>query len=94
MPACRFVAEAPRTLGALIRVRKRVLRGNRKLAAAPPPGEGTGTTLRAALRQPARWPDLAVFAGVALWVRLTLALEGRTAVPRWDRDERPARPAP
>jgi glycosyltransferase involved in cell wall biosynthesis len=87
VPACRFVAEAPRTLGALVRVRKRVMRGTRALAVGRPPGEGSRAMLRAALLHPARWPDLAVFAAVALWVRLSLAREGRAPGPRWVRDE-------
>ncbi|THD82302.1 glycosyltransferase [Aliigemmobacter aestuarii] len=91
---CRFVAEAPRTLAALVRVRKRVLRGNQALTARRPPGEGGRALLRAALRHPSRWPDLAVFAGVALWVRLSLAVERRAAVPHWDRDEATRVPRP
>lgn len=87
VPACRFVAEAPRRLGALVKVRRRVMRGTRALVAGRPPGEGGRAMLRAALRHPARWPDLSVFVLVALWVRLTLALEDRTMAPRWDRDE-------
>lgn len=87
--ACRFVAESPRRLATVVRVRKRVLRGNRALGAAAPPGEGSRAMLRTALRHPARWPDLAVFVLVSLWVRLSLALELGRPVPRWDRDEAP-----
>jgi glycosyltransferase involved in cell wall biosynthesis len=94
VPACRFVAEAPRTLGALVRVRGRVLRGNRLLAARRPPGEGGRALLRAALCRPIRWPDLAVFVLVALWVRLSLALECRASAPRWDRDDATRAPRP
>jgi glycosyltransferase involved in cell wall biosynthesis len=94
VPACRFVAEAPRTLRALVRVRKRVMRGTRALAANRPTGEGGRAMLRTALRRPARWPDMAVFTAVALWVRLSLALEGRTPDPRWARDETTRAPRP
>lgn len=87
VPACRFVAEAPRRLATLVRVRKRVLRGNRALGAKAPAGEGSCAMLRAAFRRPARWPDLAVFVLVSLWVRLSLALERGRPAPRWDRDE-------
>lgn len=92
VPGCRFVAEAPRTLGALVRVRKRVLRGNRALSAGRPKGEGGRALLRAALRHPARWPDLVVFVLVALWVRLSLALDGTKDAPRWARDDTTRRP--
>jgi glycosyltransferase involved in cell wall biosynthesis len=94
VPACRFVAEAPRSLKPLIRVRKRVLRGNRALGAAAPPGEGGRAMLRAALRQPARWPDVALFVLVSLWVRLSLALERGRPPARWDRDETRRVPRP
>lgn len=92
VPACRFVAEAPRSLAALVRVRCRVMRGNRALPAARPKGEGGRMMLRAALRRPSRWPDLAVFALVSLWVRLTLALESPVPTTRWDRDEATRQP--
>ncbi|QYZ69218.1 glycosyltransferase family 2 protein [Neotabrizicola shimadae] len=83
---CRFIARAPRTLAALIRTRRRSLRGTRALRAARPAGEGAHPMLRAALAHPAWWPDLAVFLGVAAWVRLLLALEPRSAARRWERD--------
>ena len=86
VPECRFVAQAPRTLPALIKTRRRSLRGTRALQTARPAGEGARPMLRAALAHPTQWPDLAVFLGVAAWVRLLLALEPRSAERRWERD--------
>lgn len=86
VPACRFTALAPRSLGGLIRVRRRVVRGNRALGLVRPAGEGSGGVLRAGLRHPARWADLLIFAAVALWVRLTLAIERPNPAPLWERD--------
>ncbi|NBZ89187.1 glycosyltransferase [Stagnihabitans tardus] len=87
VPACRFTARAPRSLGALIQTRRRSLRGARAVTALrpAPKGEGPRAMLRAALMRPARWPDLVVFAAVMLWVRLLLALEQGKATT-WERD--------
>lgn len=88
VPACRFVALAPRSLPALIQTRRRALRGARAITAqgrAAPRGEGPRAMLRAALLRPSLWPDLAVFVAVMAWVRLCLALEtGKAAT--WERD--------
>ncbi len=88
VPTCAFVARAPRTLGALVQTRRRSLRGARAVTAlgrAAPKGEGARRMLGAALLQPARWGDLAVFLGVMVWVRLLLATERTTT--RWERDQ-------
>lgn len=83
---CRFVAQAPRTLAALIRTRRRSLRGTRALIHARPKGEGARPMLRSALAHPADWPDFAVFLGVSAWVRLLLAAEPRSPAHLWERD--------
>ncbi|AZL59905.1 glycosyltransferase [Tabrizicola piscis] len=88
VPACRFVAHAPRTLRALVQTRRRSLRGARAITAMgrpAPVGEGSHAMLRAALARPSRWPDLAVFLAVMAVVRLLLATERDTA-QRWERD--------
>ncbi|NUB46447.1 glycosyltransferase [Fertoebacter nigrum] len=96
VPACGFVAHAPRSLRALVQTRRRSLRGARAVTAlgrAAPAGERPRAMLRAALFRPARWPDVVVFAGVMIWVRLLLATE-RNAAPRWERDLTNRIPAP
>lgn len=88
VPGCRFVAFAPRTMAALVQTRRRSLRGARAVTAmgrTAPSGEGPRAMLRTALSRPARWPDLAVYLAVMVWVRLLLATERGTA-PRWERD--------
>lgn len=87
IPACRFIARAPRTLSALVQTRCRSLRGARAITALgrkEPAGQGPRRMLRAALGQPQRWGDLAVFIAVMLWTRLILATE--RSAPRWERD--------
>ena len=88
VPACRFVARAPRSLPSLIQTRCRSLRGARAVSDMGRPAplyEGPRHMLRAALSQPRRWLDLLVFATVMAWVRLRLATE--RAAPRWERDQ-------
>ena len=92
VPACRFVARAPRTLNALVQTRRRSLRGARAVSAlgrSTPKGEGARRMLGSAVLQPARWIDLSVFLVVMAWVRLLLATEGKTKRPtlRWERDQ-------
>jgi glycosyltransferase involved in cell wall biosynthesis len=89
VPACCFVARAPRSLRALIATRRRSLRGTRAVTAGgrpAPRGEGAAAMLRAGLPRPGLWPALAVYAAVMLWVRLLLALERPAARTRWERD--------
>jgi glycosyltransferase involved in cell wall biosynthesis len=86
VPGCRFVAQVPRTLAALVRTRRRSVRGTRALGRTRPRGEGAGVLLRAALQRPDLWPDVAVYAAVGVWVRLLLKLERGAAAPRWERD--------
>lgn len=88
VPSCYFVARAPRSLRALIQTRRRTLRGARVISAMgrpAPAGEGSGAMLLAALLQPRRWLDVAVFVAVMLWVRLLLAIE--STAPHWERDQ-------
>ncbi|MEQ9259279.1 MAG: glycosyltransferase [Roseovarius sp.] len=87
VPACRFIARAPATLGSLARVRRRSLRGAREISAMglASPERGSPLALaRRALAHPASlWP-LAVYAAVNGWARLSLR---RAAAPhRWERD--------
>lgn len=95
VPDCSFLARAPRTLSALVRTRCRSLRGARAITALGrkgPPGEGAGPMLRAALGQPRRWVDVAVFIAVMLWARAILATE--RGAPRWERDQTNRPPLP
>lgn len=93
VPYCRFVAQAPRTLAALVRTRRRSMRGTRALGRARPAGEGAGRLVRAALLRPDLWPDVAVYAAVGGWVRLLLAFERGTSAARWERDTTTRTPA-
>jgi glycosyltransferase involved in cell wall biosynthesis len=96
VPTCRFVAFAPRTLPALVQTRRRSLRGARAVGGMgrkAPQGEGARAMLRLAMARPARWPDMAVFLTIAVWVRLLLAMDRSTA-PRWERDHTNRVPAP
>jgi len=93
VPACAFTAHAPRDLASLIRVRRRVLRGKRKLTAmglTPQQGKGGSSTKRALLHaaaNPRTWVGLAVYALVALSARAALATERTTATHTWERDD-------
>jgi glycosyltransferase involved in cell wall biosynthesis len=92
-PDCSFTARVPRDLSSLIRVRRRVLRGNRELArmgVLPQPrgaGSDTSGALRQVLTRPSLWAGLAVYALVGLVARAGLGLEGRLSAPRWERDD-------
>lgn len=100
VPGCSFTARAPRDLATLLRVRRRALRGSRALSHLPAPGGGAAVAalrmLRRAAPRPRLWPALAVYLAVMAQVRLALALEPRTAAPRWERDatNRTAAPRP
>jgi glycosyltransferase involved in cell wall biosynthesis len=92
-PECCFTARAPRDLASLIRVRRRVLRGNRELirmGMLAQPGDNVGTgpgLLRQVLARPQLWAGLAVYALVGLVARAGLEIEGRLAAARWERDD-------
>lgn len=89
VPECVFTARAPRTLGSLVRVRRRSLRGARQVSrlGMPSPERASATRMaRRVLSQPSELPSFAVFALVTAAVRLGLALEGTGAAGRWERD--------
>jgi glycosyltransferase involved in cell wall biosynthesis len=95
VPGCVFVARAPRTLGALLRVRRRSLRGARavsRLGLPSPEGGSARAMARRVLACPAEAPSVAVFAAVSACARLALALEPRGAAGRWERDLTSRRP--
>ena len=92
-PDCSFTARAPRDLGSLTRVRRRVLRGNRELIrmGVLPQRETAGSKgpglLRGLLLRPGLWTSLAIYTVVGLVARAGLEFEGRVSTPRWERDD-------
>jgi glycosyltransferase involved in cell wall biosynthesis len=89
VPDCVFTARAPRTLASLFRVRQRSLRGARRVSSLGKPSPEGASVLAMARRvaaQPAELPAFAVFAAIMAAVRVALAVEGRGAAPRWERD--------
>lgn len=92
-PDCCFTARVPRDLPTLIRVRRRVLRGNRELVrmgvlAQRDAADGMGAALlRQVLTRPHLWAGLAVYALVGLVARAGLETEGRRSARRWERDD-------
>lgn len=84
-----FVVSAPRTLAALLAVRRRVARGNRELADAHGAGASGGGTAGAlvglVLRRPLLLPAAAVFVGVTARARASAA--SASGVVAWERDE-------
>ena len=89
VPGCVFTARAPRTLGSLLRVRRRSLRGARAISRMGKPSPEGASALGMAARvaaRPAEFPAFAVFAAVMGVVRLALALEGRRSDASWERD--------
>lgn len=86
LPHCFFTAKAPATFRDLYKVRRRVHRGNRQLAAmgiASKDGGGTGGVVSAALKKPGLWAGLAAYAAVNALARRASRRE--TFV--WERDE-------
>ena len=89
VPDCVFTARAPRTLGSLLRVRQRSLRGARavsRMGKPSPEGASVIGMARRAAARPTDIPAFAVFAAVMATVRVSLALEGRRSGIRWERD--------
>ena len=84
----RFLVRAPRTLGALVRVRSRSYRGNRELETQDAcrqgaySGEAQGL-LRHVLARPALWADACVYLAITLAAR---GLSRRRSDTRWERD--------
>ncbi len=56
-------------------------------AARPTNGASFAIILRRALRRPARWPDVAVYAALIAWVRMGLALRPARPQTAWERDD-------
>lgn len=92
-PDCSFTARVPRDLSSLIRVRRRVLRGNRELIrmGVLPQRDRCGGEGKSLLRQvltcPCLWAGLAVYGLVGLIARAGLEIERRQSAPRWERDD-------
>jgi glycosyltransferase involved in cell wall biosynthesis len=89
VPHCVFTARAPRTLGSLLSVRRRSLRGARAVSRMGKPSPEGASALGMAARvaaRPAELPSFAVFVSVMAAVRLALAVEGRRPGARWERD--------
>ncbi len=87
-----FEVRAPRTLGDLMKIRRRSLRGTRELAALGlpterPVGAQSGRTILAHLAtRPTLWPAALIYFAMMLAVRISLALESPNTAPRWERD--------
>lgn len=92
-PDCSFTARVPRDLASLIRVRRRVLRGNRQLAhmGVLPQRDICGAKGKGLLREmltcPCLLAGLAVYGLVGLLARAGLEAEGRRSSLRWERDD-------
>jgi glycosyltransferase involved in cell wall biosynthesis len=89
VPDCVFAARAPRSLGSLLRVRRRSVRGARAISGMglpSPEGGSARAMVRRVLARPAELPAFAVFAAVMAAVRVALAVEGRRPAARWERD--------
>jgi glycosyltransferase involved in cell wall biosynthesis len=89
VPGCSFESRAPRRIGALIRTRRRSLRGARAVSAmgrATPEQGSAKAMLRAALPRPGLWFAMLVYTAVMVWVRVLLAFERPVAAGRWERD--------
>jgi glycosyltransferase involved in cell wall biosynthesis len=89
VPGCVFTARAPRTLGSLLRVRRRSLRGARAISRMGKPSPEGASVFDMAARvaaRPAELPSFTVFVSVMAAVRLALAVEGRGPDARWERD--------
>ncbi|MCU0790457.1 MAG: glycosyltransferase [Nitratireductor sp.] len=86
LSGCSFTAHAPKTIRDLYKVRRRVHRGNRQLAAMglkAEAGEGSGSLVATALRKPRLWAGLAAYVAINLLAR-------RSPGPveaAWERDE-------
>jgi glycosyltransferase involved in cell wall biosynthesis len=93
VPECAFKARMPRTFADLLRVRRRVYRGNRELRnmagmehrkfAASRSSNPFATMLRRHAGNPSMWPGLLIFAAVNIAARLGSGAEGQA----WGRDE-------
>lgn len=92
LPQCSFTAKAPRTFRDLYKVRRRVHRGNRQLAAmgiAAKDAGGSRRVVSAALAKPRLWAGLAAYGFVNALARRASRSETFT----WERDESSRAPA-
>ncbi|SLN67523.1 N-glycosyltransferase [Falsiruegeria litorea R37] len=88
VPGCTFVARSPATLGALVNIRRRSLRGAREVAKLGLPSPERIRRFRMlgrALSSPREALPIAVFLAVVTWVRLALVFEVADET-RWERD--------
>jgi glycosyltransferase involved in cell wall biosynthesis len=82
------VLSPPRTLAALWKVRRRVVRGTREMSAtqgADSTAGATGRELLAQLKHPRHVVDVVVYASIVMGARLAVRL--RRSTPRWERDD-------
>lgn len=89
VPACRFVAHAPRTMASLMRVRRRSLRGARevsRLGKSSPERGSARFMLRRAATSPGDTLSILFFLAVTLLVRVSLVFERDRSASRWERD--------
>ncbi len=91
VPECRFMARAPKTIGSLISVRRRSLRGTRALAklGLPSPERGSpGTVAMRAFRNPSKALPIIVYAFVNAWARVSLVRNAGSVTndDLWERD--------
>ncbi len=91
--SCSFKIHAPSSLGDLLKIRRRSLRGTRELdqlglAALETGGTMSGVSiLRSLTSRPHLWVSALVYYAVAILVRAVLWLEDPDRAPRWERDD-------
>lgn len=91
VPECRFTARAPHTIGSLISVRQRSLRGARALTkrGLPSPEAGSlGKVALRAVRNPSKAFSIFVYACVNTWSRISLSWSAGSnpSEDLWERD--------
>lgn len=93
VPLAAFRVHAPKTLTALLNIRRRSRRGTRSLeesgliSSRPSNHAGALLALKRALPQPRRLFDVAVYFSAMIWVRVTLAWSTSRSSTTWERDE-------
>ena len=93
VPACRFVAHAPRRLQDLMKIRRRSRRGTRELEEqelSPPSVSGLRSAIvifRRASVRPQVWLDLVFYYAISAWVRVAACFTPTTKQNVWERDE-------
>jgi cellulose synthase/poly-beta-1,6-N-acetylglucosamine synthase-like glycosyltransferase len=92
VPDCRFTVHAPRSVGDLMKIRRRSLRGTRQIAELGLSAEratGAGSLkqiILSALARPVLWPSLPVYICLMVLIRTQVRLEAADTAPRWERD--------